>query len=113
MYFLLDFDGSLPPEDVNLIKRSMSGSCQHLTTFKQAKGTEPFRIVHAHFVSCVSAESRKRKVLIYAQNLSNLVVIVWTGSNQGSKGVVFLKPVFFVMNRKHWIYYELGMQLLY
>lgn len=47
------------PEDADVMS---DGSCQHLTAFKQAKGTEPFRIVHAHFVSCVSAESRKRKV---------------------------------------------------
>ncbi|XP_074648440.1 ubiquitin carboxyl-terminal hydrolase 22-like [Tubulanus polymorphus] len=38
----------------------MSG-CQHLTAFKAAQGTDTFKIVHDHFVSCTTPQARKRK----------------------------------------------------
>lgn len=36
--------------------------CLHLTNFKAAKGTEPYKIVHAFFVACTSYEARSYKV---------------------------------------------------
>ncbi|XP_041473865.1 ubiquitin carboxyl-terminal hydrolase 22-like [Lytechinus variegatus] len=39
---------------------SLSG-CPHVATFKKSKGTKPFRIIQAFFVSCSSVENVKRK----------------------------------------------------
>lgn len=36
--------------------------CIHLNNFKAAKGTNPYKIVHAFFVSCTSFEARRYKV---------------------------------------------------
>ena len=36
--------------------------CQHLSAFKASKGTDPFGIIHKHFISCTTDEARKRKV---------------------------------------------------
>lgn len=36
--------------------------CIHLNNFKAAKGTNPYKIVHAFFVSCTSYEARRYKV---------------------------------------------------
>lgn len=38
----------------------MSG-CEHLTAFKQDKGTESFKIIYRHFVACSNPNSKKRK----------------------------------------------------
>ncbi|XP_064609378.1 ubiquitin carboxyl-terminal hydrolase 22-like isoform X2 [Liolophura sinensis] len=38
-----------------------SNGCQHLSAFKAAQGTEPFRIIHAHFIACTSADALRRK----------------------------------------------------
>ncbi|GAB1602415.1 ubiquitin carboxyl-terminal hydrolase 22-like [Argonauta hians] len=35
--------------------------CPHLGAFKSAKGTEPFRIIHAYFIACSSADARRIK----------------------------------------------------
>lgn len=35
--------------------------CIHLTNFKAAKGTKPYKIVHSFFVACTSADARKYK----------------------------------------------------
>lgn len=36
--------------------------CIHLSNFKAAKGIQPYRIIHAYFVACTTAEARSRKV---------------------------------------------------
>lgn len=38
--------------------------CIHLNNFKAAKGTNPYKIVHAFFVSCTSFEARRYKVSV-------------------------------------------------
>lgn len=57
-------------------KMNLNG-CQHLTEFKAAKGTEPFKIIHSYFIACSSAEDRRRKVFQSTfQSLSKLL-FVW------------------------------------
>jgi len=38
--------------------------CIHLNNFKAAKGIQPYRIIHAYFVACTTAEARSRKVCV-------------------------------------------------
>jgi len=38
--------------------------CIHLNNFKAAKGIQPYRIIHAYFVACTTAEARSRKVRV-------------------------------------------------
>ncbi|GLH06105.1 hypothetical protein R5R35_010104 [Gryllus longicercus] len=35
--------------------------CIHLSNFKAAKGTQPYKVIYAYFVACTSTEARKRK----------------------------------------------------
>ncbi|XP_050390499.1 ubiquitin carboxyl-terminal hydrolase 22 isoform X3 [Patella vulgata] len=35
--------------------------CQHLSAFKAAKGTDPFRIIYSYFIVCPSADARRIK----------------------------------------------------
>ncbi|KAL3211135.1 hypothetical protein MRX96_000820 [Rhipicephalus microplus] len=35
--------------------------CPHLTTFKETKGTQAYRLIHSYFVCCVSKEARAKK----------------------------------------------------
>lgn len=44
------------------LQKMTSNGCQHLSAFKAAQGTEPFRIIHAHFIACTSADALRRKV---------------------------------------------------
>jgi len=40
----------------------MSGDgCVHLKEYKSVKGYQAYRLIHAYFVSCTSAEARRRK----------------------------------------------------
>jgi hypothetical protein len=40
----------------------MSGNgCVHLKEYKSVKGCQAYRLIHAYFVSCTSAEARRRK----------------------------------------------------
>lgn len=40
----------------------MSGDgCAHLKEYKSVKGYQAYRLIHAYFVSCTSAEARRRK----------------------------------------------------
>lgn len=40
---------------------SAVNGCPHVTSFKSEHGTDPFRIIHRHFISCSSPVSKKRK----------------------------------------------------
>lgn len=44
-----------------LVEMSNDG-CIHLKNFKSVKGVKPYKLIHAYFVSCTSAEARRRKV---------------------------------------------------
>ncbi|XP_067671199.1 ubiquitin carboxyl-terminal hydrolase 22-like isoform X1 [Haliotis asinina] len=35
--------------------------CSHLSSFKAAKGTEPFRFIHSYFIACTTADTRRQK----------------------------------------------------
>lgn len=64
---------------VHLPRQNMNDNgCIHLNNFKAAKGTQPYKIVHAFFVSCTTAEARKYKVFFI--NLSfldkNIFIII-------------------------------------
>lgn len=46
-------------------KKAMTLSgCPHLQALKSEKGTESYKILHACFISCTSADARRRKVTI-------------------------------------------------
>jgi hypothetical protein len=51
--------------------------CIHLNNFKAAKGIQPYRIIHAYFVACTTAEARSRKVCVGLGRLT-FIVVVWT-----------------------------------
>lgn len=36
--------------------------CEHLNDYKSIHGTNAYRLIHAYFVACPSAEARRRKV---------------------------------------------------
>uniref|UniRef100_T1ITV3 Ubiquitin carboxyl-terminal hydrolase n=1 Tax=Strigamia maritima TaxID=126957 RepID=T1ITV3_STRMM len=38
-----------------------TNGCAHLSSFKAAKGSQPYRLIHSSFVACSSVEERKRK----------------------------------------------------
>lgn len=45
----------------------MSGDgCAHLKEYKSVKGHKAYRLIHAYFVSCTSAEARRRKASTHA-----------------------------------------------
>lgn len=44
--------------------------CVHLNNFKAAKGSNPYKIVHAFFVSCTSFEARRYKVSCAANEVN-------------------------------------------
>ncbi|KAF4517421.1 hypothetical protein B566_EDAN005030 [Ephemera danica] len=43
-----------------VLEMSVDG-CTHLKNFKASKGLKPYRLIHAYFITCTSAEARLRK----------------------------------------------------
>ncbi len=60
-------DGFKNKEKKGRARMTFNG-CSHLNAFKASKGTEPFRILHQYFVSCSTAEARKRKVGLWNES---------------------------------------------
>lgn len=51
--------------------------CIHLNNFKAAKGTNPYKIVHAFFVACTSFEARRYKVSFHVTQFERYLVVLW------------------------------------
>lgn len=58
--------------------------CIHLNNFKAAKGIQPYRIIHAYFVACTTAEARSRKVCVGLE-LGRLTLNVEIWAIEGSE----------------------------
>jgi hypothetical protein len=69
--------------------------CIHLNNFKAAKGIQPYRIIHAYFVACTTAEARSRKVCV-ALELGRLTFIVDIWAVECSETNIINRSVMFI-----------------
>lgn len=51
-----------PPPPSNKLSDMSAHGCPHLTSLKDAKGTQAYRLIHSYFVCCVSKDARTKKV---------------------------------------------------
>lgn len=69
--------------------------CIHLNNFKAAKGIQPYRIIHAYFVACTTAEARSRKVCVGLE-LRRLTFNVEIWAIEGTETNIINRFVMFV-----------------
>lgn len=68
--------------------------CIHLNNFKAAKGIQPYKVIHAYFVTSTSTDARVRKVC-------SLIVFFFPRAirGQGSRDLSLLFPVSLSLSR--------------